>query len=90
MPIETGRHIGIERNDRVCNICKSSDIGDEYHYFCICPVFKSVRVKLLPREILIDKVSINVVNYCPHLTNGSKLKLLNLLVLSLKNLIMFN
>ena len=41
MPIETGRHIGIDRNDRLCNICKSSDIGDEYHYFCICPVFKS-------------------------------------------------
>ena len=36
MPIETGRHIGIDRNDRLCNICKSSDIGDEYHYFCIC------------------------------------------------------
>ena len=48
MPIETGRHIGIDRNDRLCNICKSSDIGDEYHYFCICPVFKSVRLKLLP------------------------------------------
>ena len=33
LPIETGRHIGIDRNFRLCNICKSSDIGDEYHYF---------------------------------------------------------
>ena len=82
MPIETGRHIGIDRNDRLCNICKSSDIDDEYHYFCICPVFKSVIV-------LLDQVSINFVNYCSHLTNVSKLRLLNLLVLSLKNLIMF-
>ena len=51
--IETGRHIGIDRNDRLCNICKSSDVGDEYHYFCICPVFKSVRLKLLPMDCLV-------------------------------------
>ena len=69
MPIETGRHIGIEKNDRLCNICKSSDIGDEYHYFCICPVFKSVRLKLLPRDCFVRP---SVHKFCELLSSSNK------------------
>ena len=69
MPFETGRHIGLDRNDRLCNICKSSDIGDEYHYFCICPVFKSVRLKLLPRDCFVRP---SVQNCCELLSSSNK------------------
>ena len=58
-----------ERNDRLCNICKSSDIGDEYHYFCICPVFKSVRLKLLPRDCFVRP---SVHKFCELLSSSNK------------------
>ena len=31
------------RNERRCNICNKNDIGDEYHYVMICPVFEEIR-----------------------------------------------
>ena len=55
MPIETGRHIGI---DRLCHICKSSDIGDEYEllnsFVCInsltFELFSYMRVLKTPHK----------------------------------------
>jgi len=32
MQIEKGRHLGIERNQRLCTLCSKSIIGDEFHY----------------------------------------------------------
>jgi len=29
--IETGIWVGLERNQRVCNLCNNGDIGDEFH-----------------------------------------------------------
>ena len=37
------------RNDRKCTICDTNDIGDEYHYIMICPVFKEIREIYLPK-----------------------------------------
>ena len=47
MPIEVGRYIGLERDDRVCPFC-SADAGDEQHYLCECPdpLFLSKRATL--------------------------------------------
>ena len=46
LPIELGRHMNIDKRDRICNLCNSADIGDEFHYFCICPAFHESRKKL--------------------------------------------
>ena len=34
--------------ERICTICDTGDIGDEYHYIMRCPVFLQDRIKLLP------------------------------------------
>ena len=35
-PIETGRCRNINREDRICQKCSLSLIGDEFHYLCVC------------------------------------------------------
>ena len=37
LPIETGRYNNTDRPDRICTLCHSHDIGDEYHYLITCP-----------------------------------------------------
>ena len=48
LPVETGRWHGLSRSDRLCHLCGSSDIGDEYHYILSCKSLKEDRKKLLP------------------------------------------
>ena len=50
LPIEKGRHLGINRCDRKCQLCDLNDIGDEYHYVCCCTAFQKVRKKLIPKK----------------------------------------
>ena len=38
-----------ERQKRLCTMCNSGEVGDEYHYLMICPLFKEARVKLIPK-----------------------------------------
>ena len=40
LPIEKGRFFGIVREDRICNLCNSAKLGDEYHYIFECTFFK--------------------------------------------------
>ena len=35
LPIELGRYVNIDREERWCTLCNTGDIGDEYHNFCI-------------------------------------------------------
>ena len=46
LPIETGRWQKIQREERVCNLCKS-EIGDEFHYVLVCQTLKNVRKQYL-------------------------------------------
>ena len=32
LPIEKGRFYGIAIDDRVCELCNTNKLGDEYHY----------------------------------------------------------
>ena len=36
------------RNERKCTICNLNEIGDEYHYLMICPIFEELRDEYLP------------------------------------------
>lgn len=47
LPIETGRWQGITRDNRVCHLIDSNDIGNEYHYVMICHSMKADRKKFL-------------------------------------------
>ncbi|XP_021348592.1 uncharacterized protein LOC110447309 isoform X2 [Mizuhopecten yessoensis] len=40
---ETGRYRNIVRNERICRICNSEDIEDEYHFLFICPFYQVLR-----------------------------------------------
>lgn len=48
LPIEKGRFYGIARDDRICELCNSGNLGDEYHYLFECSFLKPERKKFLP------------------------------------------
>jgi hypothetical protein len=43
LPIEIDAYIGIDRTKRICKLCNSADIGDEYHYLLVCDFFTEHR-----------------------------------------------
>jgi hypothetical protein len=50
LPIEKGRHLAIDHNNRVCSLCPYQAIGDEFHYLFECSYFNDIiRKSLLPR-----------------------------------------
>ena len=50
LPIEKGRFLGIARDDRICNLCNSAKLGDEYHYIFECDYLKTERKKFIPQK----------------------------------------
>ena len=40
-----GRHLGIDRNKRICQLCQSGSIGDEFHYLFVCAKFEKQRTE---------------------------------------------
>ena len=42
--IVTGRYARnhVERNNRFCMLCNTTDIEDEFHFFFICPIYTHV------------------------------------------------
>ena len=47
LPIQKGRFLGIERNERLCQKCNINEIGDEFHYIFKCPFFTNSRRQFL-------------------------------------------
>ena len=43
LPIENGSRLNVPRNMRICLLCNSKEIGDEYHYLLVCTHFKDTR-----------------------------------------------
>ena len=73
LPIELGRYNEIVRKDRLCTLCQSNDIGDEYHYLFICPFFKSSRDKYIPNKCIRNP---SVLKFC-EIMNGKNTSLLS-------------
>ena len=47
--IEKGRHIGLERPERICKVCDDLEaVEDERHFLCVCPKYKDLRQTYLP------------------------------------------
>ncbi|KAJ8039258.1 hypothetical protein HOLleu_16914 [Holothuria leucospilota] len=49
IPAIAGRFLNIDLNDRLCELCTSGSIGDEFHYLFQCTAFKSDREHFLKR-----------------------------------------
>ena len=47
LPIEKGRHLGIDVSKRKCPLCESDSIGDEGHYVVACLYFCETRENCL-------------------------------------------
>ena len=63
LEIETGRHIGSDRDQRLCRKCNMRMIEDEYHFLLTCPLYNDLRTKYFSR-------------YFCHWPNMTKFKLL--------------
>lgn len=90
LPIEKGRHLGIERNDRKCNVCNMNDLGDEYHFICCCKHFVNVRKLFLPKKYYIKP---SVSKFCELMSSKSNrqivktAKLVNCILQEFKNIV---
>lgn len=51
IPIEKGRFLGIEREQRLCTFCDKHELGDEFHYLFNCSFLSNERRKYLPFDM---------------------------------------
>ena len=75
LPIEQGRWNNIDRNDRICTLCNSVDIGDEFHYVLQCNFFENFR-KLHISKFYIRHV--NILKFRTLMTSENKSELIKL------------
>ena len=50
LPIVTGRYQGLDIDDRICTLCDTNEIGDEFHYLYKCTHFNDLRSRHLKRR----------------------------------------
>ena len=55
LPIEKGRFWGVDRDDRICDLCDNGNLGDEFHYLFECSFFWSERK---PNKFIVNPNSI--------------------------------
>ena len=44
LEIESGRFVGLDRNDRICTICTRT-VESEYHFMLCCTLYRELRIK---------------------------------------------
>ena len=54
LPIVAGRYAGLAIDDRMCTLCDTNEIGDEYHYLYQCSYFNVDRSKYLKKYYYIN------------------------------------
>lgn len=52
LPVEHGRFWGVERDDRICELCSANRLGDEFHYLFECSYFVDQQKVYLPKDLL--------------------------------------
>jgi hypothetical protein len=50
LPVEYGRWKNIPRELRICNLCNTADLGDEFHYLLKCNYFSEKRKTCLDKK----------------------------------------
>ena len=71
--IETGRWSGVNREDRICNLCNQGLVGDEYHYLLECTYFNDERKTYL-RDEYCQRPDVNKFNLIMNCHNITELK----------------
>ena len=74
LAIETGRMLGIEREERICRDCNLNVVGDEYHFLIECQKHNEIRQSFISDFYVRNK---SVFHFCK-LLMGNKKILLNL------------
>ena len=39
----------VDRYRRLCTMCNTNEVGDEYHYLIVCPIFHEARIQFIPK-----------------------------------------
>ena len=52
LPIRKRRSLGIPRDERICTVCDSGEVGDEFHYLLNC---SNENVNNKKRTMYVDK-----------------------------------
>ena len=50
LEIERGRYRKIPRENRICRLCNSNTIEDEYHFLLCCDFYNDIRASHIPRK----------------------------------------
>lgn len=45
--IETGRYVGLNRTERLCQNCDTHNIEDEFHFMLQCPLYSNLRTQYI-------------------------------------------
>ena len=53
--VETGRYNQTKIVDRICNICNSGEIEDDFHFICKCEFYSDIRSQLYTDICNIDE-----------------------------------
>ena len=57
LPVNNSRFIELTQADLKCTLCKSGEVGDEYHYLCVCSYFNAERTKFLGNGMILNPVT---------------------------------
>ena len=57
LPVNNGRFIEVTQADLKCTLCKSGDVGDEYHYLCVCSYFNAERTKFIDNGMILNPLT---------------------------------
>ena len=63
LPITKGRFTNVEMEERICNLCMTNNIGDEFHYMLCCPFLWMKANNLLKSIIILDQIPWKCLNY---------------------------
>ena len=61
LPIQQRRLLGIPKDERICTVCDSGEVGDEFHYLLNCSIENVKR----NRTKYVDKI-IHTIPTCPN------------------------
>ena len=57
LPVNNGRFIEVTQADLKCTLCKNGDVGDEYHYLCMCSYFNAERTKFIGNGMIMNPLT---------------------------------
>ena len=57
LPVYNGRFIEVMQADLKCTLCKNGDVGDEYHYLCVCSYCNAERTKFIGNGMIMNPLT---------------------------------